>query len=191
MILFIFCLCILGYGYYMLIRDVNTGSEDNNQDTSATKNKREALGDTLGMFIKDTVGTLLKTKQEQLEMCYLLATIATYYVSLNRNRDDATEILTNMNKCLFTPSEILLLPNRMDVYKVHKDLDRAFILSYFLNKARGKTTGKDMTDLLMGRRDISLSDMSEVPALEEIVKLDTLVTEITKGITTTVTFFSL
>lgn len=151
-----------------------------NKNHSMDDNDCEILGNKLGTFISSFVKNcdFLKTKQEQMEMCFCLALEAVWRVGIKYNYNQAEKIGATMNKYLFSISEMGILSERMLIYSAHKEMiglstnTRAFVLSYFLYKARGKTTGKDITDLLLGERKISPSDMSEVPDIEEVLKLN-------------------
>ena len=206
MIVVIVILVVVGFVFFIL-KTGNNQSIDNKfkyEISQAKYNKedwREVLGTMLGIFIKtfpkDKTADLLKTRQEELEMYYLLAMEGTYWVNLNYKENDAEKILNIMYGHLFNSMrQIRTLYNRMSIYQVHKDLvglgnNRAFVLSYFLNKARGKTSEKDMTDLLMGKRKITPADMSEVLDLEEMLKLNAILVGTSEGIIDIIKDFSL
>lgn len=176
------------------------GSDCNgNYNTDGREDRKQVLGNMLGEFIKtytkSEIGDLLKTREEQLEIYYLLSKEAIHLICLKYEKDDAVKISIAMNKYLFHDSnknEIYTLHNRAAIYRIHKAINiRAFILSYFLNEARGKTTGKDMTDLLMGQRKVSPSDMSEVGNIAELLRLNVVLAATSKGIAGIIDNFSL
>ena len=206
MIVVFFLLIIIGFFVFMLI--AGNQSVDNKYKRAISESKynredwREELGTMLGIFIKtfpkDKADNFFKSRQEELEMYYLLAMEGSYWVNLNYKAEDAEKILSIMNGHLFNRiREIRTLYNRISIYRVHKELvgitnnTRSFVLSYFLNKARGKTTGKDITDLLMGKRKITPADMSEVLDLEELLKLNAILAATSEGIITIIKDFRL
>ena len=48
---------------------------------------------------------------------------------------------------------------------------RVFALSHFLQKARGKTTGKDMTSVIIGKRKLKAEDTPEFLDFFEAIQL--------------------
>lgn len=139
-------------------------------------NRGASLGVKLGNFIINQTEEVewLKTLQEKLEMRYflMLETDRLLFVHLHNYREQVVKgmlahVLDNATcsqKCLDEYNE--RIPFYMSANELFSKIGaipgtRAFVLSYFLQRVRGQTTGKNVTDVLLNKREFKLDDMSE------------------------------
>lgn len=141
-----------------------------------TGNKWIALGNILGNFILKSTeeAEFLGSLQEKMEMRYFLMLEADRLLFVHL-RDYREQIVKGMLARVLeheTLSQKFLdeYNERIIFYMSSRELfsnvgampgTRAFVLSHFLQKARGRTRGIDMTDVLLQKRELKLEEMSE------------------------------
>lgn len=142
--------------------------------------KWQELGDALGTFILMITeqDKSLKTLQEKLEMRYLVLLEADHLIFANfrSHRERITDrmlarvIVGGVGDEEISRRALQEYNDRIPVYMACKELisksgatvgTRAFALSHFLQKARGKASGKDMTDVITGKKELAAEDMGK------------------------------
>lgn len=142
--------------------------------------KWQELGDALGTFILMITeqDKSLKTLQEKLEMRYLVLLEADHLIFANfrAHRERITDrmlarvIVGGVRDEEISRRALQEYNERIPVYMACKKLisksgatvgTRSFALSHFLQKARGKASGKDMTDVITGKKELAAEDMGE------------------------------
>ncbi len=170
-------LCLIGCLCEPEVKKTEGNSKNSNFLSSR---KVKALGDDLAQFIlitsKDNEG--LNTSQEKLEMSYLLLMEADRLVFAKYpeqrpqifNRMLAGVLLAQTVDKKAGQRALDEYNDRILLYMSCKELigqygatvgSRCFVLSHFLQKARGKTSGKDITELLTSKRAVQPTDMDE------------------------------
>jgi len=160
----------------------SSNDDDENDEPASTPSgdKWQTLGDGLAEFILLITGQdkSLSSLQEKLEMCYLLLieTDHLIFVNFRGHRERISDrmlgqvlLKSSANKEMFEKA-VDEYHARIPVYMACKELisksgatigTRAFALSHFLQKARGKASGKDMTDVITGKKELAVEDMGE------------------------------
>ncbi len=142
--------------------------------------KWQELGDALGTFILMITeqDKSLKTLQEKLEMRYLVLLEADHLIFANfrAHRERITDrmlarvIVGGVRDEKISRHALQEYNERIPVYMACKELisksgatvgTRSFALSHFLQKARGKASGKDMIDVITGKKELDAGDMDE------------------------------
>lgn len=144
--------------------------------------RNQILGNILGEIIiynAEQQHKMLHSVQEKMEMCYLLL-LETDRIVFNNFREHHTEIMDvilkhvlidsrGLNKTL-AQSVLNEYNDRVYTYMSCKEListngatigTKAFTLSHFLQKARGKTSGRDVMDVIFQKRELKPEDINE------------------------------
>ncbi|WP_428060157.1 DUF805 domain-containing protein [Candidatus Avelusimicrobium stercoris] len=160
------------------------------QKQTSSAEEFQMLGDGLAEFIllatdKDV---LVKSWQEKLEMRYLLLMETDRLLFLNFGKGREPIMAEVLKRVLLKSSTnektfkkvIDEYHKRIPVYMVCRELigengcqtgTRVFALSHFLQRARGKTTGKDMTSVIIGKRKLKAEDTPEFLDFFETIPL--------------------
>lgn len=160
------------------------------QQQTSSAEEFQMLGDGLAEFIllvtdKDV---LVKSWQEKLEMRYLLLMETDRLLFLNFGKGREPIMAEVLKRVLLKSSTnektfkkvIDEYHKRIPVYMACRELiaengcqtgTRVFALSHFLQKARGKTTGKDMTGVIIGKRKLKAEDTPEFLDFFETIPL--------------------
>lgn len=181
----LFAMC--GYICYMLEKDDEEDDEEdyekgNMQITSEPTERWQILGNTLGeiiISITEQQHKMLHKVQEKMEMCYLLL-LETDRIIFGQFREHHAEIMDVMLRHVLIDSRGLdeskaqtvlnEYNDRVFVYMSCKELiseggatvgSKTFALSHFLQKARGKTSGRDVLDVILKKRDLTAEDINE------------------------------
>lgn len=151
-------------------------TETKKVEPKLTENKWITLGHILGTFILKSTEDVefLKSLQEKMEMRYflMLETDRLLFVHFQDYREQVVKGMLARVLDHKTSSQKFLdeYNERIIFYMSAKELfskvgampgTRAFVLSHFLQKARGRTRGIDMTDVLLQKRELKLEEMSE------------------------------
>lgn len=142
--------------------------------------KWQQLGDALGEFILMITDRdeLLTSLQEKLEMRYLLLIEADHMIFCNfrshreriSDRMLARVLVGGVTDENISRRSFEEYNARIPVYMACEELiskggattgTRAFALSHFLQKARGKATGRDVMDVITKKRKLDTEDMGE------------------------------
>lgn len=143
------------------------------------RDKWQELGVALGVFIFMITENdkELASLQEKLEMRYLLLMEADrmLFANFQLQRDSIFDRMIGVVLAGGAKTGSALMSalkeynTRVPVYMTCKELvrdgatvgTRAFALSHFLQKARGKTTGRYVIDVITGRRELQREDLNE------------------------------
>lgn len=166
------------------------GRDAAGQEQASPAEQIRTLEDYLAEFIllvteKDT---FLKSQQEKLEMRYFLLMETDRLLFLNFGTGRAPIMERILGRVFLTSSTdektfrkvFDEYHQRIPAYMACKELlgkngwekgTRVFALSHFLQKARGKTTGKDMTSVIIGKRKLKAEDTPEFLDFFEAIQL--------------------
>ena len=162
------------------ISSTRNENQEYEQAPVSSGDRWQTLGDGLAEFILLITGQdkSLQSVQEKLEMCYLLLieTDHLIFVNFREHREQISDrmlgqvlLKSSANKEMFGKA-VDEYHARIPVYMACKELisksgatvgTRSFALSHFLQKARGKASGKDMTDVITGKKELAAEDMGE------------------------------